>query len=671
MPELKERFLLTDEVGTPDLWAEARRRASTVERPLPVAVSGERPDGWRRLVTAAVAFAVFTAAVLFAWEAFHPDGALPGPGPSLDRFDLSVYTEGWTRLPDPPEVRSDAATAWTEGQLLIWGGVDTAVGDILATGLSFDPATGSWHDLPAAPLEARSLAAFAWTGEEFLIWGGRHEPAFPNADTYFDDGAAFDPATRTWRMLPAAPIEARAPFSVWTGQELIVWGNRTRDLRYVDGAAYEPATDSWRPIADAPIELTDATAVWTGKVMIVFGAALHGGNSPESETAIGAAYDPETDAWKRIADSDLSPQASTAAWDGKHLIAWDYENHTASYDQSADSWRRLPDVDIWMGECPPESIALHRLVLGNYCGILVSHDEGAREWRTVRGSRRVTADLVTPIAAGSVAFVLEYDREATNGQRMFVYKPPATAGTDATSGVLEPEPFVPEVERDGDLVRMPITFPDGSSATVVYPTSLHLASLGVQPDVSYLWRDDPPPRFPIIFLHGRKASVEEYVDGTGPVGFVNSYRSIEIWKMSDAWSGRRVLVSGHWLTYELPSWTVLVALDRPEYADDVAAGLDLRQTAAGFPVANTSGPIALSEESGEGEGSVLTIGSSLDPSVVLWLERCEGGDHGIEGSGEYASKCVGDGRISAGIYGDPITVAAIFEGLRVEDFRRA
>jgi hypothetical protein len=73
-------------------------------------------------------------------------------------------------------------------------------------------------------------------------------------------------------MLPPAPIDARAPLSVWTGRELIVWGTAVRvDVRPRDGAAYNPATDSWRSIADATIELTDATAVWTGSEMIVFG----------------------------------------------------------------------------------------------------------------------------------------------------------------------------------------------------------------------------------------------------------------------------------------------------------------------------------------------------------------------------------------------------------------
>ncbi|MGH2529558.1 MAG: hypothetical protein ACRDH0_09540, partial [Actinomycetota bacterium] len=59
----------------------------------------------------------------------------------------------------------------------------------------------------------------------------------------------------------------------------------------VGRCSVRPASDSWRTIAEGPIELTDAVGVWTGTEMIVFGAALHGGNFPETPTAIGAAYD--------------------------------------------------------------------------------------------------------------------------------------------------------------------------------------------------------------------------------------------------------------------------------------------------------------------------------------------------------------------------------------------
>jgi hypothetical protein len=322
-------------------------------------------------------------------------------------------------------------------------------------------------------------------------------------------------------------------------------------------------------------------------------------------------------------------------------------------------------------ECYPQSVAIEGSVFGEFCSQLAVFSSAEDRWREItRDDMR--GWVVEPVAAGSAFLVMAHSPEVSyEGDQVFETRMLAYVPHQPGTGVENPEPFVPSTEIVGGEVRMPITFPDGSSATVVYSTSLDLAALGVQPDVSYLWRDDPPPRFPIIFLHDRNASIAEFVDGTEPVGIVNSYRSIEIWRMSEAWSERRQLLQGHWLRYGLRSWTVLVALDHPGQAEEVATSLLIRETGGGFPVAEASGPIALSQESGEGEGSLLTIGPSLDPSVVLWLDRCAGGDHGIEASGEYASKCVGDGRISAGIYGDPVTVAAIFEGLRVEDFRQA
>ena len=53
-------------------------------------------------------------------------------------------------------------------------------------------------------------------------------------------------------------------------------------------------------------------------------------------------------------------------------------------------------------------------------------------------------------------------------RRMFVYNPVPAVRSDPAREVLEPEPF-PPTERDGDLMRMHVVFPDGSQATIVYP----------------------------------------------------------------------------------------------------------------------------------------------------------------------------------------------------------
>jgi hypothetical protein len=358
--------------------------------------------------------------------------------------------EGWTKFPSPPEVRSStAATAWTGKELLVWGGyVYTGFSDEVprSDGFAFDGRSMKWETIAASPLAARILPASAWTGDEFLIWGGSdHRGGF------FADGAAYDPVTDSWRTLPSAPIGARAPLFVWTEREFIVWGTALRvEDRPQDGAAYDPATNSWRTIAEAPIELTDATAQWTGSEMLVFGAALHGGNKPESETAIGAAYNPATDTWRRLPDSSLSPQASTAAWNGREMIAWDYLHETAAYDPAEDKWRKLSDVPLEDYECSPQSVPVGNYVFGDYCGLMAVFDPAEDAWRDV--TRREFAGWgFTLVAAERFVFLLGRNVDSKK-ETMLAYRPRTTTPSVAKCNFLRLRPtYLPWLSENEEV----------------------------------------------------------------------------------------------------------------------------------------------------------------------------------------------------------------------------
>jgi len=332
---------------------------------------------------------------------------------------LDELSSGWTTLPGPPEVRNGAANAWTGTELLTWGGgvFDGSFLPVKANGWVYDAALKRWSALPESPLGPRSYAASAWTGEELLVWGGTEG----REEQFFADGAAYDPDAATWRRLRDAPIGARAPLSVWTGDELLVWGSRRVEPRPRDGAAYDPATDTWRTIATAPIELTDATAVWTGREMIVFGAALHGGNFPETETAIAAAYEPTSDTWRRLPDSTLSPQASTAAWVGRELVAWDYLSGTAAFHPGQGKWRQLPDVPLDSGECSPESVPVAESVFGEYCGQLAVYDASTDRWRDIAGLDYIGWSFEL-VPAGDVVLLLGRNAD-TDREQMLAYRP--------------------------------------------------------------------------------------------------------------------------------------------------------------------------------------------------------------------------------------------------------
>ena len=103
----------------------------------------------------------------------------------------------------------------------------------------------------------------------------------------------------SWRVIAEGPIRSDYGHKgVWTGKEVIIWGGsrlRGDSLRsyYVrTGAAYNPKTDAWRRVPAAPIPGGGGySAIWTGNEMILWGDPQ---GSRGSSGNIGAAYDPAT-----------------------------------------------------------------------------------------------------------------------------------------------------------------------------------------------------------------------------------------------------------------------------------------------------------------------------------------------------------------------------------------
>jgi hypothetical protein len=353
-------------------------------------------------------------------------GPSPGPSPSGTLAPSpSLFARlplGWTELVAPPEVRGHGAIAWTGETLLMWGGsvpAETLVP--AADGFAYDARTRTWEQMAASPLGARVYPASAWTGRHLLVWGGRSGDDYASAA--LGDGAAYDARQRTWRPLPPAPITPRAPLSVWTGQEFIVWGTAVRASQTPrDGAAYNPVTDSWRRIAEAPVQLSDAAAMWTGREMIVFGAWLNiSDNAPATRTAIGAAYNPTTDTWRRLPDSNLSPQATTAAWNGHEMIAWDYQAAAAAYNPSENRWRALPGIPINPSEGYPRSDSVGDRVFGEFNGTLVAHNAATGTWKVV--PRPAPGDALLEIAPANPV-LLVFQREVSGGStKLLAYRP--------------------------------------------------------------------------------------------------------------------------------------------------------------------------------------------------------------------------------------------------------
>jgi hypothetical protein len=351
----------------PDLWPEIERRLAE-SRPI-------RKGRFARALAAGVALVLFAASAVFVWWAFTPaerEGA-PVVGP------LDGLGEGWTRLPDPPETRPGAAHVWSGSELLAWSGcVASAHDDCVATrdGYAFDPLTVRWSPIPPAP-SAIPFAHAVWTGDEAIFLSlTSHQTV---------GGVAYDPSTATWRTIADASIASRdGAVVLWAGSRIFVWGGGEGSDPAMDGALYDPASDTWTSIARSPIALNQASGVWTGSEVIVFGALLDAGN-PETETSVGAAYDPALDTWRMLPPSELSPQAVSTVWVGDQMVAWDYLLSSQDYDPATDAWGRTSRVPLKAGECHPDSLPLGDIVLAFYCGQAALYDTKTTTWQEIHG----------------------------------------------------------------------------------------------------------------------------------------------------------------------------------------------------------------------------------------------------------------------------------------------
>lgn len=183
--------------------------------------------------------AVWTGREMVVWGGSNFETDL-GDGAAYDPL-----TDTWRTIADPPlSPRKEHIAVWTGEEMIVWGG--TSVGTAQADGAAYHPETDTWRKLADAPLEPRHRLAAVWTGSRMLVWGGYdyHRP--------FGDGATYDPRTDQWTLLPPAPIRPRCDHSaVWTGQLMVIFGGdggcgSVEGIAFGDGAAYEPATRSWQ-----------------------------------------------------------------------------------------------------------------------------------------------------------------------------------------------------------------------------------------------------------------------------------------------------------------------------------------------------------------------------------------------------------------------------------------
>jgi hypothetical protein len=267
------------------------------------------------------------------------------------------------------------------------------VGSGVVHGSAQQAKKGPWRVVSPAPFELAPGATSVWTGKEMVVYGERAD------DLSVDAAAAYDPAADKWQRLPQPP---RTPnfcrrSAVWTGTEMLVWGCRQ--------LAFDPATDHWRLLPPAPTGVAGGLVVWTGRELISWGGGCCGDSSSQ-----GAAFNPDSDSWRRLASSPLAAsQHAVGAWSGRELIMFvsgldpdgkpiEGAARAAAYNPATDTWRRIaapPEIRtsaVWDGD--EIFLVGGTNPQGNPAAVGYAYNPATNRWRRLPAMKRGSAQAV-------------------------------------------------------------------------------------------------------------------------------------------------------------------------------------------------------------------------------------------------------------------------------------
>jgi hypothetical protein len=299
--------------------------------------SSSSTGAWRLLAAAPVSFAQGQAGV-WTGRRLVVIGRTPLTNPARNvaaTFDPA--TNRWTRLTPPagPDYVPGFKTVWTGKAMLAFDPFHS---------VEYRPATNTWRILP----KAVNLGFVAWTGREAVGWGGG---CCGDAQS---DGSAYNPTTGRYRVLPHTPLGAsQGPIGAWTGRELILFVGRygvdgkPRPASAMQAAAYNPATNAWRRLAPLPISglVPAGVAAWDGRDLLVVG----GGESGRSAWA----YDPTANRWRRLPSLPAPRIGGLTVWTGTRLYLLGGNDRKGralrdgiAYDPVGDSWTSVPTLPL-------------------------------------------------------------------------------------------------------------------------------------------------------------------------------------------------------------------------------------------------------------------------------------------------------------------------------------
>jgi hypothetical protein len=159
------------------------------------------------------------------------------------------------------------------------------------------------------------------------------------------------------------------------------------------GAAYDPASDTWRGLPTRPVAGPVQSTVWTGEEVVTLVANRSDPTFPAGD-AVGLAYDPAGDSWEQLPPTGVAESPAELVWDGEQAVAVSHDQRSSAYRPDDGTWAPLAAIPLRDYECQPVTAAVGEIVLTNQCsgwGLLT--DDG--EWAIAPLPETPAGSLVT------------------------------------------------------------------------------------------------------------------------------------------------------------------------------------------------------------------------------------------------------------------------------------
>jgi hypothetical protein len=296
-------------------------------------------------------------------------------------------------------------------------------------------------------------------------------------------------------------------------------------------------------------------------------------------------------------------------------------------------------------------------------------DEAVGRAGRLKRARWIVGALLSLVAASALAVPLVVLSALGEGSPDGTGTTPRAGSSPSVGSPISPPegpgPFHGKPHREGGSLIMPITFPDGTMAELVYPATLELGTSYVHPGAFV--RQRPKPCHPEVYF-SRSEIVGNWTSPDPPLAVFEGIHGDPV----ALWSGKRWLQPRDVLAFDFGDWVAMVVCQADPQVDadalsTFARSLDGHQTPDGFFVLTPRPPVRLVEE-GFQVGPRVTLEKDRPFQLVeLTLSGCS------PSAAVIVQRSTVDGCFQGGIalyaQGNPDFLRAVSEGLRVRDVR--